>query len=55
MDLVVPFLYSILTAMPLASFSQNVSIVGINTGVASRYVVVATGGLLILGGLFPGN
>jgi len=45
-------LSSFLTAMPLASFSQNVGIVGI-TGVASRYVVAATGGLLILGGLFP--
>ncbi|MFS1419669.1 nucleobase:cation symporter-2 family protein [Vibrio splendidus] len=45
-------LSSILTAMPLASFSQNVGIVGI-IGVASRYVVAATGGLLILGGLFP--
>lgn len=45
-------LASILTAMPLASFSQNVGIVGI-TGVASRYVVAVTGGLLILGGLFP--
>ncbi|MFA0306407.1 solute carrier family 23 protein [Vibrio splendidus] len=45
-------LSSILTAMPLASFSQNVGIVGI-TGVASRYVVAATGGLLILSGLFP--
>lgn len=45
-------LSSLLTAMPLASFSQNVGIVGI-TGVASRYVVAATGGLLILGGLFP--
>ncbi|SBS60668.1 nucleobase:cation symporter-2 family protein [Vibrio splendidus] len=45
-------LSSILTAMPLASFSQNVGIVGI-TGIASRYVVAATGGLLILGGLFP--
>ncbi|KLV10392.1 purine permease [Photobacterium ganghwense] len=45
-------LASLLTAMPLASFSQNVGIVGI-TGVASRYVVAATGGLLILGGLFP--
>lgn len=43
---------SMLTAMPLASFSQNVGIVGI-TGVASRYVVAATGGLLILGGMFP--
>ncbi|MGF1679795.1 purine permease [Photobacterium makurazakiensis] len=41
-----------LTAMPLASFSQNVGIVGI-TGVASRFVVAVTGGLLILGGLFP--
>ncbi|CZF81966.1 Uric acid transporter UacT [Grimontia celer] len=39
-------------AMPLASFSQNVGIVGI-TGVASRYVVGTTGALLILAGLFP--
>ncbi|KKD00864.1 MULTISPECIES: nucleobase:cation symporter-2 family protein [Photobacterium] len=45
-------LAAFLTAMPLASFSQNVGIVGI-TGVASRYVVATTGGLLILGGLFP--
>ncbi len=45
-------LAALLTAMPLASFSQNVGIVGI-TGVASRFVVAATGGLLILGGLFP--
>ena len=45
-------LSALLTAMPLASFSQNVGIVGI-TGVASRYVVAATGALLILGGLFP--
>ncbi|MGO2509417.1 MAG: nucleobase:cation symporter-2 family protein [Vibrio hibernica] len=43
---------ALLTAMPLASFSQNVGIVGI-TGVASRYVVAATGGLLIIGGMFP--
>lgn len=43
---------SLMTAMPLASFSQNVGIVGI-TGVASRYVVAGTGGLLIIGGLFP--
>ncbi|MGF1704906.1 nucleobase:cation symporter-2 family protein [Enterovibrio baiacu] len=39
-------------ALPLASFSQNVGIVGI-TGVASRFVVGATGVLLILAGLFP--
>ncbi|MCG9649380.1 purine permease [Vibrio brasiliensis] len=45
-------LSSLLTAMPLASFSQNVGIVGI-TGVASRFVVATTGALLILGGLFP--
>ncbi|WP_017024690.1 nucleobase:cation symporter-2 family protein [Vibrio rumoiensis] len=45
-------LSAIMTGMPLASFSQNVGIVGI-TGVASRYVVAATGGLLIIGGLFP--
>ncbi|MEC4728706.1 purine permease [Shewanella sp. D64] len=40
------------TALPVASFSQNVGIVGIS-GVASRYVVAVTGALLILGGLFP--
>ncbi|MCF7354739.1 nucleobase:cation symporter-2 family protein [Vibrio sp. CK2-1] len=45
-------LSAVMTGMPLASFSQNVGIVGI-TGVASRYVVATTGGLLILGGLFP--
>jgi xanthine permease len=43
---------ALLTAMPVASFSQNVGIVGIS-GVASRFVVGVTGGLLILGGLFP--
>jgi len=45
-------LAAILTAMPLASFSQNVGIVGL-TGVASRYVVATTGGLLIMGSLLP--
>ena len=43
---------AIFTAMPLASFSQNVGIVGI-TGVASRFVVAITGALLLLAGLFP--
>ncbi|WP_153446807.1 nucleobase:cation symporter-2 family protein [Vibrio algicola] len=45
-------LSALMSGMPLASFSQNVGIVGI-TGVASRYVVAVTGALLILGGLFP--
>ncbi|MGB2079152.1 MAG: nucleobase:cation symporter-2 family protein [Vibrio sp.] len=45
-------LAALMTAMPLASFSQNVGIVGI-TGVASRFVVATTGALLILSGLFP--
>ncbi|AJR06339.1 purine permease [Photobacterium gaetbulicola] len=45
-------LAALLTAMPLASFSQNVGIVSI-TGVASRFVVAMTGGLLILSSLFP--
>ncbi|MFC5080934.1 Uric acid permease PucK [Vibrio thalassae] len=40
------------SAMPVASFSQNVGIVGIS-GVASRFVVAVTGCLLVLGGLFP--
>ncbi|MBL4831221.1 MAG: purine permease [Aliivibrio sp.] len=43
---------AIMTAMPVASFSQNVGIVGIS-GVASRFVVGVAGGLLILAGLFP--
>ncbi|WP_025823218.1 nucleobase:cation symporter-2 family protein [Shewanella marina] len=43
---------AIFTALPVASFSQNVGIVGIS-GVASRYVVAVTGILLIAGGLFP--
>ncbi|MGF1716486.1 nucleobase:cation symporter-2 family protein [Photobacterium chitinilyticum] len=43
---------SMLSAMPVASFSQNVGIVGIS-GVASRFVVAVTGILLVLGGLFP--
>lgn len=43
---------AIFTAMPLASFSQNVGIVGI-TGVASRFVVAITGLLLFMAGLFP--
>ncbi|MCG9788946.1 nucleobase:cation symporter-2 family protein [Vibrio mediterranei] len=43
---------SFFSAMPVASFSQNVGIVGIS-GVASRFVVAVTGCLLVLGGLFP--
>ena len=39
-------------SMPVATFSQNVGIVGIS-GVASRFVVAGTGILLILAGLFP--
>ncbi|MCW8330965.1 purine permease [Photobacterium sp. SDRW27] len=45
-------LAALLTAMPLASFSQNVGIVGL-TGVASRYVVAATGALLVMASLVP--
>ncbi|PSU35664.1 xanthine permease [Photobacterium lutimaris] len=45
-------LAALLTAMPLASFSQNVGIVSL-TGVASRFVVAVTGGLLLLSGLLP--
>ena len=45
-------LAALLTAMPLASFSQNVGIVSI-TGVASRFVVAVTGGLLIIASLLP--
>lgn len=43
---------AIFTSMPLASFSQNVGIVGL-TGVASRFVVAITGLLMLLAGLFP--
>lgn len=45
-------LAAVMTAMPLASFSQNVGIVGI-TGVASRFVVATAGALLVIAGLFP--
>ncbi len=43
---------SLMTAMPVASFSQNIGIVGIS-GVASRFVVGVSGMLLIIAGLFP--
>lgn len=43
---------AIFTSMPLASFSQNVGIVGL-TGVASRFVVAITGLLMLFAGLFP--
>ncbi|UJF17689.1 purine permease [Vibrio sp. SS-MA-C1-2] len=43
---------ALMTSMPVATFSQNVGIVGIS-GVASRFVVAGTGALLILGGIFP--
>ncbi|MCG8453278.1 MAG: purine/pyrimidine permease, partial [Spirochaetales bacterium] len=35
-----------------SSFSQNIGVVGV-TGVASRYVVVAAGGILMAAGLLP--
>jgi NCS2 family nucleobase:cation symporter-2 len=42
----------IFNTFPYTSFSQNVGLVGV-TGVRSRYVCVAGGGLLILLGLLP--
>lgn len=45
-------LAAFMTAMPVASFSQNVGIVGIS-GVASRFVVSVSGVLLIIAGLSP--
>ncbi|UJF17688.1 purine permease [Vibrio sp. SS-MA-C1-2] len=43
---------ALMSAMPVANFAQNVGIVGLS-GVASRFVVAVTGGLLIVAGLFP--
>ncbi|MFK0569723.1 nucleobase:cation symporter-2 family protein [Endozoicomonas sp.] len=45
-------LASLFGTTPFSSFSQNVGIVAI-TGVASRFVVAMTGGLLMIAGFFP--
>ncbi len=45
-------LASLFGTTPFSSFSQNVGIVAI-TGVASRFVVALTGGLLMIAGFFP--
>ncbi|QBD78744.1 purine permease [Ktedonosporobacter rubrisoli] len=42
----------ILNAFPYTAFAQNIGLVGL-TGVKSRFVVSAAGGILILMGLFP--
>ncbi|PVX42787.1 NCS2 family nucleobase:cation symporter-2 [Pasteurella langaaensis DSM 22999] len=43
---------AIMSTTPFSSFSQNIGVISL-TGVASRYVVALTGGLLALAGLFP--
>ncbi|OED44935.1 xanthine permease [Endozoicomonas sp. (ex Bugula neritina AB1)] len=45
-------LASLFGTTPFSSFSQNVGIIAI-TGVASRFVVAMTGGLLMIAGFFP--
>ena len=45
-------LAAIMSTTPFSSFSQNIGVISL-TGVASRYVVAMTGGLLVLAGLFP--
>ncbi|MFZ7305256.1 nucleobase:cation symporter-2 family protein [Avibacterium avium] len=45
-------LAAIMSTTPFSSFSQNIGVISL-TGVASRYVVAITGGLLVLAGLFP--
>ncbi|MFC0309192.1 nucleobase:cation symporter-2 family protein [Gallibacterium trehalosifermentans] len=45
-------LAAIMSTTPFSSFSQNIGVISL-TGVASRYVVALTGGLLVLAGLFP--
>ncbi|WP_439287997.1 nucleobase:cation symporter-2 family protein [Lonepinella sp. BR2904] len=45
-------LAAIMSTTPFSSFSQNIGVITL-TGVASRYVVALTGGLLVLAGLFP--
>ncbi|MEH8031483.1 nucleobase:cation symporter-2 family protein [Gallibacterium anatis] len=45
-------LAAIMSTTPFSSFSQNIGVISL-TGVASRYVVAMTGGLLVLTGLFP--
>ncbi len=45
-------LAAIMSTTAFSTFSQNIGIISL-TGVASRYVVSLTGGLLVLAGLFP--
>ena len=45
-------LAAIMSTTPFSSFSQNIGVISL-TGVASRYVVIITGILLALAGLFP--
>lgn len=42
----------IMNSFPYTAFAQNVGLVGL-TGVKSRFVVAASGGILVLMGLFP--
>ena len=43
---------ALMSSPPLSTFAQNVGVVSL-TGVASRYVVMRTGVMLLLAGLFP--
>lgn len=45
-------LAAVMSTTPFSSFSQNIGVISL-TGVASRYVVIITGILLALAGLFP--
>ncbi|MDP1125276.1 solute carrier family 23 protein, partial [Klebsiella pneumoniae] len=43
---------AVMSSPPLSTFAQNVGVVSL-TGVASRHVVMLTGVMLLLAGLFP--
>ena len=43
---------AVMSSPPVSTFAQNVGVVSL-TGVASRHVVMLTGGMLLLAGLFP--
>lgn len=45
-------LAALMSTTPFSSFAQNIGVISL-TGVASRYVVMLTGALLALAGLFP--
>lgn len=45
-------LAAVMSTTPFSSFAQNIGIISL-TGVASRYIVMLTGVLLVVAGLFP--